>query len=108
MKDCAQTTATMLKAEVDRTTAAMTEMVAEAKTAATVLIEEAGEQITERFQRDAAAAVQPLLRQLQAERLEVERSSRRARQAGWLAAGCAALTAAGLAPWLLQALRTML
>jgi hypothetical protein len=108
LKECAQATAATLRAEVDRTTATMAQMVVEARTTAGVMIHDASRWMAERFKADATAAVQPLLRELQAERTKVEELSRRAVRAGWFAGGCAALAAAGLAPWLLSALRAVL
>jgi len=48
-----------------------------------------------------------VLRELQEEREKVAELSRAARRAGWLAGGCAAMTAAGLTGWLINALGTV-
>ena len=48
-----------------------------------------------------------MLSQLRAEREKIEELAQSAPRAGWLAGGCAVLTAAGFAGWLIYAITVM-
>jgi hypothetical protein len=93
-----------VKSAADRIAAEQIKANEDAEARAKAIITRAAEWLDDRWRETARQASESVLRELREEREKVAELSRAARRAGWIAGGCATLTAAGLAGWLIRAL----
>jgi predicted nucleic acid-binding protein len=94
-----------MKSQVDRVTAASTQAVVDAKAAAELIINEAGEWAEARIKSAGEAAAASVLSTLRQETGRAERASRAATRAIWIVAAVAAVALSGMAGMMLATAR---
>jgi hypothetical protein len=96
LADTVKTIERVTKQQADRVTAASAQIVTDAKVAAELIVNEAGEWAETRIKNAGEAAAASVLSTLRQEASRIERSSRMAVRAAWIAAIICLLTVCGL------------
>jgi hypothetical protein len=96
LADTVKTIERVTKQQADRVTAASAQIVADAKAAAELIVNDAGEWAETRIKNAGEAAATSVLSTLRQETSRIERSSRMAVRAAWIAVIICLLTVCGL------------
>ena len=105
--DAVKSMETTFKATADRMAADQMKANEDAEARAKALVSRGAQWLDEQWKETAREATESVVRELRQEREKVAELAQSARRAAWLSGGCAAVTAAALAGWMINVLSTV-